>query len=368
MSYQFFNNWPYLATIFPTMIDHTDPINNVYFGGLHDEVKTVEDYLGLHPQGAYGTVVKRLDGMQLDIQAAMTPNTPTLEAVRAVNNTLSGAINFNKQQANGIVIDNQASDPVSPIGGQVYYNTITKGFKFYQNNYFYSVSLQTLEAMRLNNNILKGSVNFNKNSAPGLVLENLAVKPTTPATGQVYFDTAKGCFMGKGAGWWQYISCEDSKVFDWSNVILPTTTPAAIIELALTNQSMKVIRFAATGTTIAEFNYVPIRIRKSAYLNCSLFFVNSAVDGTFNMNIDVRCYDDGDNLSTGGELVAIVQGLEPWNEPNVGKRITFQVVLNDSLYFENITFRLKREAGAGDDYASTFNLLYMTVEPGIDAE
>lgn len=63
MSYQFYNNWPYSYTVFPTMIDHVDPVNNDYFTGLHQEIENIENTLGLSPEGDYATVVDRLDAL-----------------------------------------------------------------------------------------------------------------------------------------------------------------------------------------------------------------------------------------------------------------------------------------------------------------
>ena len=63
MGYQFSNNWPYNYTVFPTMVDHTDPVNNTYFSGLHTEIENIEDELGLDPAGDYSTVKNRLDAL-----------------------------------------------------------------------------------------------------------------------------------------------------------------------------------------------------------------------------------------------------------------------------------------------------------------
>jgi len=43
MSFNWFNNWPYTPSVMPTMIDHTDVINNEYFSGLNTEIKAIED-------------------------------------------------------------------------------------------------------------------------------------------------------------------------------------------------------------------------------------------------------------------------------------------------------------------------------------
>lgn len=60
MGYQFTNNWPYSTTVFPSMTDHVDPVNQEYFDGLHQELDTMESYLGIHPQGAAASVAARL--------------------------------------------------------------------------------------------------------------------------------------------------------------------------------------------------------------------------------------------------------------------------------------------------------------------
>lgn len=67
MSYQFSNNWPYSGTGFPSMDDHVDPVNNAYFAGLHDEIQTIEYFLGIHPQGAYKDVAERLAGFDFSV-------------------------------------------------------------------------------------------------------------------------------------------------------------------------------------------------------------------------------------------------------------------------------------------------------------
>jgi hypothetical protein len=61
MGYQFTNNWPYNYSVFPSMDDHIDPINNIYFTGLHTEIENIEDELGLNPSGDYDTVANRLN-------------------------------------------------------------------------------------------------------------------------------------------------------------------------------------------------------------------------------------------------------------------------------------------------------------------
>lgn len=61
MGYQFTNNWPYSYSVFPTMVEHVDPVNETYFFGLHTEIENIEQELGLDPSGTYDTVVKRLD-------------------------------------------------------------------------------------------------------------------------------------------------------------------------------------------------------------------------------------------------------------------------------------------------------------------
>jgi len=60
MGFQFTNNWPYSNTVFPSMTDHVDPVNQEYFDGLHQEIDTLESYLGIHPQGAEADVAARL--------------------------------------------------------------------------------------------------------------------------------------------------------------------------------------------------------------------------------------------------------------------------------------------------------------------
>lgn len=75
MSFQFYNNWPYSYSIFPTMEDHLDPVNNEYFTGLHKEIQNLEVFLGEMPQEPHDTVKQKLElhdhtgdhaGIQLD--------------------------------------------------------------------------------------------------------------------------------------------------------------------------------------------------------------------------------------------------------------------------------------------------------------
>jgi len=142
MGFQFTNNWPYSASIFPSMIDHTDPVNQAYFEGLHQEVDTIEDYLGLHPQGAYGTVRARLDAKDtqnttdegnLSTHTGNTsnPHQVSLEQARTKNNQISGAIDINKQELDNIVIDKGTSEPATPTAGQMFFRTDTKTLKVY---------------------------------------------------------------------------------------------------------------------------------------------------------------------------------------------------------------------------------------------
>lgn len=64
MSFQFYNNWPYSASTFPTMDDHIDPVNNTYFSGLHKEISDIEFFLGLQPQGSFANVASRLSSLE----------------------------------------------------------------------------------------------------------------------------------------------------------------------------------------------------------------------------------------------------------------------------------------------------------------
>lgn len=68
MGYQFTNNWPYTYTLFPTMVDHTDPVNETYFDGLHTEIENIEDELGLNPSGDQNTVDERITTQKEDLQ------------------------------------------------------------------------------------------------------------------------------------------------------------------------------------------------------------------------------------------------------------------------------------------------------------
>lgn len=67
MGFQFANNWPYLSSVFPTMIDHVDPVNQEYFEGLMSELGNIEYYLGLHPQGDYKDIAGRFDNIRNEL-------------------------------------------------------------------------------------------------------------------------------------------------------------------------------------------------------------------------------------------------------------------------------------------------------------
>jgi len=71
MSYIFYNNWPYDYTVFPTMKDHIDPVNNAYFTGLHSEIANIETELGLNPSGSYPTVKDQLDAHESAINSIL---------------------------------------------------------------------------------------------------------------------------------------------------------------------------------------------------------------------------------------------------------------------------------------------------------
>lgn len=60
MGFQFANNWPYSSTVFPSMVDHVDPVNNEFFTGLNTELERIEYYLGNNPQGSYKDLTERL--------------------------------------------------------------------------------------------------------------------------------------------------------------------------------------------------------------------------------------------------------------------------------------------------------------------
>jgi len=142
MSYQFYNNWPYSASVFPTMVDHVDPVNQTYFSGLHQEVETIEGYIGLLPEGSHGTVRARLDAkdsqnttdegnLSTHVANKSNPHEVSLEQARTKNNQISGAIDINKQVLSNIVIDRGTSEPGSPVAGQMFFRTDTKVMKVY---------------------------------------------------------------------------------------------------------------------------------------------------------------------------------------------------------------------------------------------
>lgn len=69
MGYQFTNNWPYSLSLFPSMDEHVDPVNNEYFAGLMTELTRIEYYLGLHPQGSDKDIAERLSNLDALIQS-----------------------------------------------------------------------------------------------------------------------------------------------------------------------------------------------------------------------------------------------------------------------------------------------------------
>lgn len=61
MGYQFTNNWPYSASVFPSMDDHIDPVNNEYFTGLHSAVADLQYFLGMNPEKGFADVAQKLN-------------------------------------------------------------------------------------------------------------------------------------------------------------------------------------------------------------------------------------------------------------------------------------------------------------------
>lgn len=367
MSYQFYNNWPYSATIFPSMIEHTDPVNNEYFGGLHEEVQTIEQFIGLQPQGADGTVRARLDRIDYELDNLPVPSTPSLENVRAVNNQISGNIDFNKKQATGLVFDNQASAPASPVNGQVYYNTAGGGFKFFQYNYFYSLGLNTLEAIRLNNNKIQGTIDFNKQLASGFHVDVLAAAPTSPATGQLFWDTLTYGLWVKASGWWKKLSDPFSVTILAKDVIFPTTNPASLVKLDLTNQSVEVVSFPKTGTSNACWIFPCNGAKKFPYLNVEVVVLNTAKDGGLNVDFNVRRYKESDSLDSGGELYNTTLGFSPYNAQNTYTSVVFQMSLTGMMsYYDYFTLKMTRTAGGGDGYDDPLQILSVRFYEGID--
>jgi len=51
------------------------------------------------------------------------PHQVTLEQVRSQDNQINGEIDFNQNQAQNLTIENATIAPVSPVEGQIYYNT-----------------------------------------------------------------------------------------------------------------------------------------------------------------------------------------------------------------------------------------------------
>jgi len=70
MSFQFYNNWPYDYSVFPTMIAHSDLIGHVFFTGLNQELQNIENTLGLNIAGIYATVVARLNASDSKLTTA----------------------------------------------------------------------------------------------------------------------------------------------------------------------------------------------------------------------------------------------------------------------------------------------------------
>lgn len=60
MGYQFSNDWPYSNSSFPSMDDHVDPVNNVYFSGLMQCLGDMQYFLGLNPEKGYADVAQKL--------------------------------------------------------------------------------------------------------------------------------------------------------------------------------------------------------------------------------------------------------------------------------------------------------------------
>lgn len=93
MGYQFSNNWPYSYSVFPTMEDHVDPVNEEYFSGLHTEIENIEDELGLNPSGDYDTVKARLDDI-LNLLPWGIRQVKTFELAADVNTTSASLVDI----------------------------------------------------------------------------------------------------------------------------------------------------------------------------------------------------------------------------------------------------------------------------------
>lgn len=110
MSFLFYNNWPYSYSVFPTMEDHIDAVNNTYFTGLHTEIENIENALGLSPEGAFDTVAQRLDSLPtakmssvlLPLNLAVAPSSAAAEITTLeYTNRILKIINFDKTTDEG---------------------------------------------------------------------------------------------------------------------------------------------------------------------------------------------------------------------------------------------------------------------------
>jgi hypothetical protein len=88
----------------PSMDDHIDPVNHIYFEGLHKEVSDIEYFLGLQPQGAFANVRARLDNLsQLSIIPLCTATvSPT--GANAMFSSIQSAIDYVVAQGGGSVV------------------------------------------------------------------------------------------------------------------------------------------------------------------------------------------------------------------------------------------------------------------------
>jgi len=202
MSYVWYNNWPYNYSIFPSMTDHVDPVNETYFSGLHTEIENIENELGLNPSGDYDTVKDRLNDYTNHTTNYNNPHQVSLEQARTKNNQISGAIDFNKNEGQNLKLHNLSSAPASPVAGQVYYNTTDNKTHVWNGTAWEIISTPTLEETRAKNNQISGPIDFNKNEGQNLKLHNLSSAPASPVAGQVYYNTADNkTYVWNGTAW-----------------------------------------------------------------------------------------------------------------------------------------------------------------------
>lgn len=163
-----------------------------------------------------GTNSTNISNLQTDLSthtgSTSNPHQTTLEQARLENNQLSGDI----YSSGSIVLD----------------GTVDGVDLSYLNSEFNTHSGSTLnphqvslEQSRLINNQLQGNVDFNNYQLQNLTVENLATAPTTPVSGEVYFNTTDSyIYIWDGTIWQNMLPVFGTEFYEIADENESTTT------------------------------------------------------------------------------------------------------------------------------------------------